>query len=491
METIRRDRKRALRAGFLVRAALFALLVAAPGAPAQAAATSSPAAEPGARPLKLRELQALARQHDPRAGQALAQLENALGKRDEARWAFFPTFDTTLGAGGPTTEAKMIDPNGPPYGDNLTPGSIHGPGSYGLRMLLQSSATLPLWTFGKLTAGRQAAEAGARAREALLSRVRDQSAYDVARAYWGWQTAHAGLVSIDSVRAKVRDARKEVQTLVAEESDQVSKSDLVRLDYAAEEVEAQHAGTIKNEALALVGLKLLVGCSPEEELPVARESLPPAPVTPPLDALLSRAREKRPELRAAQENVRARAALVDLERGRLWPDFGLMGGFTWQQQTNASSPNSPFIPSVNVLDAWVGLGFRGTFDFPQKLARLHQVEADLHEAEALLSGAESLLRLELQQATGDLNEAREKADRFERESKIAKQLVVAGTLAFDSGLGEAHELVLDTGLFARAEGERLSAFYGAQLAWAALERAVGEEMAQEPPAPRADQPKSP
>ena len=56
------------------------------------------------RGLTLRELQERARKNDPRAMQAVAQLENARGKRDEAAWAFFPNFQTTAYVAGPTPE---------------------------------------------------------------------------------------------------------------------------------------------------------------------------------------------------------------------------------------------------------------------------------------------------------------------------------------------------------------------------------------------------
>jgi outer membrane protein TolC len=88
-------------------------------------------------------------------------------------------------------------------------------------------------------------------------------------------------------------------------------------------------------------------------------------------------------------------------------------------------------------------------------------------------GAEQLVRLEVQQALGDLAEARVKVDRYTKETAIGKQLATQAGVAFDSGLGEARELLEDTLLYARADGARLSALYDAQLAWAALEKAAG------------------
>jgi len=77
------------------------------------------------------------------------------------------------------------------------------------------------------------------------------------------------------------------------------------------------------------------------------------------------------------------------------------------------------------------------------------------------------------QALGELSEARVKTDRYTKETAIGKQLATQAGVAFDSGLGEARELLEDTLLYARADGARLSALYDVQLAWAALEKAAG------------------
>jgi outer membrane protein TolC len=179
-------------------------------------------------------------------------------------------------------------------------------------------------------------------------------------------------------------------------------------------------------------------------------------------------------VRAAEEGVKARQALVDLEDARLWPDVGLVGGVRLTETTNASNPVSPFaFNPYHETTGYVAVAMRGSFEVPQKLARRRQAEADLAEALALRRGAGQLVRLEVQQALGDLAEARVRAERYTKESAIGKQLATQAGVAFDSGLGEARELLEDTLLYSRADGERLQALFDAQVAWAALEKAAG------------------
>ncbi len=131
--------------------------------------------------LTLRELQDRARRNDPRAMQAFAQLENAQAKRDEASWAFFPNFQTNAYVGGPTQEHRLLggdrDSN-PTDPSHLTPGSIGGwfHGQQGVQLHVDVQAILPVWTFGKITAGKAAIGHLVRATDALLQRARDQAA---------------------------------------------------------------------------------------------------------------------------------------------------------------------------------------------------------------------------------------------------------------------------------------------------------------------------
>lgn len=430
--------------------------------------------------LTLRELQERARKNDPRAMQAVAQLENARGKRDEASWAFFPNFQTTAYVAGPTPERRLVDEaaNATDPG-NLTGGSKAGwlHGQQGIVLHADVQAILPIWTFGKLSAGKSAAGHLVTATEALLQRARDQAAYDVARAYWGYQTARNADASVQKIRDRLAEARQTAQKLLKERSEQLSRSDAMKLDYLAEEIEAQHASALKNRDLALTGLRLLIGAQPGEQLNVAQQDLPDAPRQPEAEPLLQRALEKRPETRAAGEAIAARQALVDLARARLWPDLGLVGGVRYTETTNASNPSSPFVFNpYHEASAYVALGLQGTFDIPQKLARLRQAQADLMEAAAIYAGAQQLVRLEVQQALGDLAEARVRVERYGKETQIGKQLSTQAGVAFDSGLGDARELLEGTLLYARADGERLKALYDAQLAWAALEKAAGGEL---------------
>lgn len=433
--------------------------------------------------LTLRDVQERARQNDPRVQQAAAQLENAQGKQDEANAQWFPQISATGYVGGPTPERYLAgganDPN--PSDPSHLLHICTFCGQLGVELHADIQLLLPLYTFGKIDAGKSATKHLVGAQEALLQRARDQATYDAARAYWGYQTARNAGDSIEKVRSRLADAKTTADKLLKEESDQITTADRLKLDYLSEEIEAQQASALKSRDLAIAGMRALLALKPDAPLDVLQETLPDPPAQPALEQVMARALDRRPEIRATDEAVKARTAQVELETAKLWPDIGLAAGGQYTEDTNASNPTSPFAYNpYHSLSPYVAVGFRGTFEIPQKLARRRQAQADLQEALAMRRGAEQLVRVEVQQALGDLAEARAKVDRYTKETAVGKQLAAQAGVAFDSGLGEARELLEDTLLYARADGARLEALYDAQLAWAALEKAAGGPLTSPP-----------
>jgi len=449
--------------------ATFVLLLAASAAFAQAPPS------PASLPLTLPQLQELARRNDPRAWIARAQVDGARAKRDEVH-SIFPSLQVTLGLAGPTPEAKLNhDPGHPTSLLDVSPGShCSYCATLGIGVGASLSMTLPVYTFGKFAAGKSATDHLVGAMTALLQRASDQATFDVTKAYWGYQTARGAHDSVVDVRKKLEEAKKRAQKLLAEESDQLTKSDAMKLDYLAEEIEARTAEAEKTAMLALTAIRLIIGTPPEATLDIVEEKLPPPPAQPNEEELLRQALTRRPEARAASEQVAGRRALVDLEKAKLFPDVAIVGGATFNYTSSAESPDTPFAYNpYNQRTAYVALGVQGTLDIPQKLARIRQAEAELESAIAQQRGAEQLIRLELRQALGDLQEARVRADRYTSQAAIGKQLAVQASLAFDSGLGEARELLEDTLLWARADGERFKGLFDAQIAWWAVQKAAG------------------
>ncbi len=159
--------------------------------------------------LALRDVQERARQNDPRVQQALAQVQNAQAKRDEVQLAWFPSIETTAFVAGPTPEHYL---KGGAYDSNPTDPThvrtLDFGGQLGVQLHFDAQAILPLYTFGKWTAGKSATQHLVGAQEALLSRARDQASFDAARAFWGYQAARNAGETVQKIRDRLDEAKR-------------------------------------------------------------------------------------------------------------------------------------------------------------------------------------------------------------------------------------------------------------------------------------------
>ncbi len=126
--------------------------------------SAAPAPAPS-RPLALDEIQARARAQDLRVLAADAQLRALRAKYEQAAWAWFPKFETFISVAGPTPEARRLDPVTRPEGgyDEVTPASRMydlNLGNAGIMVRVDAATALPVYTFGKLTALKEAARNG-------------------------------------------------------------------------------------------------------------------------------------------------------------------------------------------------------------------------------------------------------------------------------------------------------------------------------------------
>jgi len=261
------------------------------------------------------------------------------------------------------------------------------------------------------------------------------------------------------------------QRLLKQESDQITRADRLKLDYLAEEVEAMQASALKNRDLAVAGMRLLIRGQAEEALDVAQEPLPAPPPQPVLEQVTARALDQRPEIRAAEEAVKGRQALVDLETARFYPDLAIVGGASYTEQTNASNPVSPFVYNPYTTPRLPGAGHARTWEIPQKMARKRQAEADLAEALSLRRGAELLVRLEVQQALAIL--PRRGSRWIATPGKRRSESSSPRRRAWPSIRASARRANCSrTRCSMRAPTpSRLGALFDAHIAWAALEKA--------------------
>jgi outer membrane protein TolC len=215
--------------------------------------------------------------------------------------------------------------------------------------------------------------------------------------------------------------------------------------------------------VVLERINLLLHRTPERELPPPPHELA-SRLAHELDerALVAKAFETRPELRAIAAGIRAREAEVALARREFLPDFTVRGGYetSWQED--------PLKPVVGVeLNVPLQLG--------RRRAALAEAQAWLAREQSLVRQLEDRIRFEVVSAVEQLREAEHLLEiSQQRRLPPARDRVVGARAAFASGQITFLEFVDAERSLLAAEQEDFEVRAGLSVRHAALARAVGE-----------------
>ena len=393
----------------------------------------------------------------------------------EAKWAWFPAFETTVLFGGPVPEARTKPGATNPL--DVTEASLEGDlnlGRIGVLARARIDAAIPLWTFGKLEGYEAAMAHLVDLGQAEVERARDGAGYEAAQAYWSYQAAREATAALEEARRRATEARAQVQSLLDEGSDQATVEDRLKTDLLLRHIEGALARTRSLERTAASAVRLLAGYDPEAQVPIAEErlSLPPPPSSD-LPHLVEAARLRRPGLRAVAAGIAARMEEVNIRRAMFYPDFLIagFGEFSWSDAT--TDQRNPFVyDPYNYSTGGGGLMMRATFDLPKKAAQVDRVQSEVRRLEAQRALLDKAVALEVEAAYRDLMAARDEASRLEEAARTARQWVIAAMSNFEIGIGEVRDVLEPIAALAATEGARAKAVLDARLAQARLARAV-------------------
>jgi outer membrane protein TolC len=426
-------------------------------------------------PLTLEELVRRARKQDARVEAAQAELRRLQALLRQARWAWFPKFETLVGVGGPVPEARNDGLGGPPTTEASLEGDLRF-GRMGITAFLETNAVLPVYTFGKLKALEKAAEQGPVIGKALKERAEDEAGFQAAQAFFGYQLARSGLVQLDDTSKRLEEAAAQLQKMLDEESTQVSKMDLYKLGFFRKQLDARRAQAEQGRQLALAAIRLLAGAAPGEQVEVAEVELTPEDeVKPPtLEEAIAQAEQKRPELPGIAAGIIAREQEVFIRERAFYPDFGLAGFLTLRYTSSTTRQKDPFaFDPYNQRDVGLGLVARSTFDFPVKQSELDQAKAELDKLKAQQRLLQAAIRLEVTKAHGELMAALERARALTQAERDARRWATAAMAAFELGTSGTRDVVEAFTAYAQSAADRAQSWHDFQVARAELVRVTG------------------
>jgi outer membrane protein TolC len=332
----------------------------------------------------------------------------------------------------------------------------------------------PVYDFGKISAGVEAAEAGVGLARQKEAGARADLELNVRKAYYGLKFARDVLDMLDEGSGYVGDAEKKLEKDIYAGTGNATVTDRLRLRTVRAELDGRILEAKRLQGLARDSLRALVGAeAPDIDVdddPFEPPELKERPVTYYEDL----ARFNRPEVRALEYAVKAKHALADLERRKEYPDFVLIGTAAYAYAQTVDDPQNAFMSHYfNSRTAGIAAALRLQLDLGPKIARARKTSAEAQEIEYRRSEALGGILLEVRKAYGEMTEAAARVATMDKGQKAGKAWISAVAQNFAVGLAEARDLSDALVAFFGMRTRYLQAVYDLDVALSALSRATG------------------
>src|SRR5438132_8598743 len=136
----------------------------------------------------------------------------------------------------------------------------------------------PVYTFGKIDAGVDAAENGVAAIRHKQAGAAADVELNIRKAYWGRKLARELIDTLEQGTSYIDEAQQKIEKQLADGSGNVTVTDRLRLRTVRAEIDARTLETKRLADLALTGLRTLLGSEAPADLDVDAEPLEPLEV---------------------------------------------------------------------------------------------------------------------------------------------------------------------------------------------------------------------
>ena len=383
--------------------------------------------------IPLEQLEKRAVERYPEVKAAQARVKRLEAELSEIRWR--PLSDISIdGFVAPTPERR---------GDAVhsAQDDLSFSGSMGVIVRAGLDVSIPLYTFGRLSAERNAAQERLEVGREDVRRTRDGLRRQVQRAYYSMLLAKVSHSLLEEGQGYIERAQKFIDRSLDEDDGMVTESERLQVKVLEAEVEARLSDARRAEALARAALRLLGDLEDGESVatpylePIEHKLLP-------LDRYIESALASRPEIKASKARERESKSLARAARARYFPELRLDGDLSYAYSNVVDDQLTPFANDpANYLRYGVGLSLRWDLDFMTDRARVHQANAKIREGEALAAEAVKRVTLDVERAYIDVDAFQKLVSARRRGRRASRGWLFSLMQGIDIGVLEPPELV--------------------------------------------------
>jgi outer membrane protein TolC len=341
----------------------------------------------------------------------------------------------------------------------------------------------PVFTFGKISAARDAARSGVEASRSQQRGAAAEVALNVRRAYYGIKFARGVLETFDEGMGFLDDAQKHIEEALEKGTGDVTQTDKLRMRTVRADIDARRLETEKLGAEAKAGLRALMGDRAPADLDIDDDELVAIEIVDhPLAYYQDQARANRPEVKALENLVASKRSLARMKRNEQFPDLVLIGTMTYALAPNIDNPQNAFVNDpFNTFGFGLAAALRMPLDIGVRNARASQAAADASETELRREEALAGINFEVARAFGQLDEAKKRHTAVRSGERAAKSWINAVSANFAAGLAETKDFQDALVAFFGFRVRVLQAAFDLNIAAATLARTTGIEVGTPPP----------
>ncbi|MES3631109.1 MAG: TolC family protein [Longimonas sp.] len=315
----------------------------------------------------------------------------------------------------------------------------------------------PVLTWGELSGTVEAAMHGARVEEAAVDGQRLEVALRAGELYQNVLLTSELRRLTGEAESLLRQARREVQTLLDEGNPDVEEADLFQLDLAQQEFERRRVEVNEQHATARSALSRQLMLDDDRPVAVADGALQPLPLDVLGDSLAfyqDAAQRHRPEFKQAEAGFAARDALVDVARSDYYPKLALQASYSIAATPGRFRQRNAYISdSFRGQGTRTGFGIQQNLNFYQTRARVRQAKAERAEVQYQREAADTFIGFEVEEAYRQVRINEKRVESLDESVRITREWLRTEQINFDLDFGDPQNLVraVQANLEARAE----------------------------------------